>query len=234
MFVAFITHLPQQWRSLLSKVSIKFHSQHGAPDTITDPDARLDYHLTLSEPAKTLSTLWSTLRSLPSLSHLELDASYLTRTKPINALLRIGLRNVHSIRFTLQNRQHFFRNPISGGSVYIYPEHAYSRILVGGLAEEVSRSMKGHRTAWLKKAGAVEMAVQREMETLRELLRELRVPEGTRKWTWRYQDDSIRPRLKIYYDEDVKQWTKIWNEFAGGKLFHAYLPTSAIAKARKT
>ncbi|KAK5162968.1 uncharacterized protein LTR77_011022 [Saxophila tyrrhenica] len=222
-FVDFVDNLPDHWRSLVTKVSILKHrpveSSDMAPST-----TKIQWMLFSFESPRQLSPLWSALRRLPSLSHLELDALFLTRAPIVKSLLRLGLQNLRSVRFVLRELSKWISEPPeTSDPQYIWPRYASSRYLTGGLAEQVAAAIKGQRKAWLKVTGNVERAVEREREVLtaffeQEANRMLRF-NGRVKRTAAVFDEAL------HYDESVEEWARLWDQCgSAARPVYAYLP----------
>lgn len=229
-FVAFANNLNSHWRALISKISIMaYHSEPQRDSRSTE--AQLNRLLGAPEHHKTISALWGPLRSFSALSSLQLDATFLARVDCIQSMLRLGLRNLRQVRFNIRNRPGVYVQVKSGGSKYIYPEYVQSRVLVGGLAEVVSRAIKGQRSAWLKRKECIVEAAVRERELLAGLLStgpQTLPPDvfslrRRKRWSDRLDDGTVM----VYYDEEIEEWKRLWDKFGGAKMpLHAYLPTA--------
>lgn len=236
IFVSFATNLPQHWRALVSKLSIMAYDTDSGSHAGTT-EAHLNRMLSAPEHHNTLAALWHPLRSFPALSSLQLDATFLTRIDCIQSMLRLGLRDLRKVRFTIRNRRGFCVQ-YNGGSRFIYPEFVQARVLVGGLAEVVSKAIKGQRSAWLKRKENIVTAAARERELLAGLLhpRPQDLPAEQfrlrrhKHWSDRLADGTVM----VYYDEDIGEWDRLWDKFGSAKMpLHAYLPTVHIARDRK-
>ena len=147
-FTAFFQNLDPRWRNRITRVSLMAYYP-----SIWEPNASAEDEDYEWEGGKRLAKVWSLLRRLPSLSYLELDATFLTRMSEVRAMLKLGMRNLRQVCFTL-------RNPLSSystlkGNPCVRPEYHKPILLVGGLAEEVARAIKGQRRRWMKRSGAL-------------------------------------------------------------------------------
>ena len=157
--VDFIGSLNVPWRYTLTRVSLmaKLVSISSAIPSEQERQSGL-------ESGKKLAAVWSALRQLPSLSYLELDALFLTRADTVQSLLRLGLRNLRRVNFTLHNNP---PQPLTIDCQHIFHRFAAPSLLFGGFTEEVARAIKGQRRGWLRRAGAVEKMVEMEREVQR-------------------------------------------------------------------
>ncbi|KAK3048584.1 hypothetical protein LTR09_010079 [Extremus antarcticus] len=221
-FVSFVDSLPDQWRKLVTKLSVLSH-RPVRPNHIMSEDAQVEHLLSYFGSSKAMSPLWSALRRLPALSYLELDALLLTRVHIVKCLLRLGLTNLRSIRFTLPRVSFWDPNSDKKPMQYVYPEYENPRFLVGGLAEEVAGATKGHRRAWLKQAGSVEAAVAREIDLQEPLL----YGSATPRTGVQQPEAEWLVGEALHYDEDLEEWGRLWDRFgSAAKPVYAYLPTS--------
>ena len=93
--------------------------------------------------------MWLLLRSLPRLSHLEMDLSYLLHPESARAASKLGHRNLIHVRFV----QRVPKDPEwAKGTPSIWPQFAGTVLQVGGLVEDIARAMKGQRQKHLKHA----------------------------------------------------------------------------------
>ncbi|KAK3711722.1 hypothetical protein LTR37_009499 [Vermiconidia calcicola] len=195
-FTDFISHIPVHRRQMITKVSLTAHHE-----TWSEPSASAEEQVYAFELSSRLQPIWSHLRLLTSLSYLELDALFLTRAETVKSMLRLGLHNLRRVCFTLRNPRRSYAG-LMGGTPYIYPEFFEPLLLIGGLAEEVARGIKGQRRSWLKRAGAVERAVEREKRVLVKLVAE-RSARGNGGW----DEDVVH---ELYYEEDFEEWGRLW------------------------
>lgn len=115
------------------------HSHAAVPD---------DNKSTLASP-KRLPQVWCLLRTLPSLTHVELPAQYLVDVKIVLPLLRLGPKKLSAVRFVLEMPTQCLKAVESGHDhAYIWPRNAHRIILRGGAAEQVGRVLKGQPIAW--------------------------------------------------------------------------------------
>ena len=202
-FTCFISNLDNRWRSMITRVSIMaFH-----PEDVSSSSSEEERESGWESTSK-LRPVWSLLRQLPALSYLELDTHFLNRASTVKAMLRLGLRNVRRVCFTLHNRW----NVTTCGSEWIWPEYHNARLLVGGFAEEVARAIKGQRRPWLKKAGAVARAAQR-IEELEDRIINLKT-----------KSDEVGCG-NVYYCTDLEEWNRLWGEVG---YHHVYLPSGDV------
>ena len=157
--VDLIGSLDARWRYTLTRVSLTAKLVSISSAIPSEQDRQSGF-----ESGKKLAAVWSTLRQLPSLSYLELDALFLTRADTVQSLLRLGLRNLRRVNSTLRNNP---PQPLEVGCQHVFHRFAAPSLLVGGFAEEVARAIKGQRRGWLRRAGAVEEMVEREREVQR-------------------------------------------------------------------
>lgn len=156
------------------------------------------------ESSKALRPVWCALRTLPALSHLELDALFLTRTHTVQKMLRLGLRNLRAVTFVL-------RRPLSynneSGNREVWPEFAHGFVVDRGFAAEMGRAIKGERRGWMKRNGELEKAVERQRELYARL-------EGQGVWPpgW----------LKVDEEEDLREWERLW--WRGWGSWEGFLP----------
>ncbi|KAK3720173.1 hypothetical protein LTR37_003997 [Vermiconidia calcicola] len=215
-FTDFVSHIPVQRQEMITKVSLIAHHE-----TWFEPSASAEEQIYAFELSTRLQPIWSHLRLLTSLSYLEFDALFLTRTQTVHSMLRLGLPNLRRVCFTIRNPRHSYAG-LMFGTPYIYPEFFNPLLLIGGLAEEVARGIKGQRRSWLKRAGAADRAVEREKRMLVKLTAE-RGARGNGGWGEEFVDE-------LYYEEDFEEWRRLWwREVAGGggrQLHHAYLPST--------
>ncbi|KXT00687.1 hypothetical protein AC578_8254 [Pseudocercospora eumusae] len=165
-FTSFIPSLNPDWRTTISKVSLMswvkgtelyptsastlFMSCHGLPYDTT-------WEEFLQRPEYTGPGIWALLRTLPALSHLELDALFLTSARTVKLMLKLGLRNLKQVKFV--RRVEDVDNVWKSGTPTVWPAFAGRELIVGGFAEEVARAIKGQRQLRLKKFSAIKESV---------------------------------------------------------------------------
>ena len=160
VLVEFVRNLVGRWRGVVGRVSLMGGVSEPADAGAGVVTSGLEERGSGAMSSNQLARVRSALRQLPALTYLELDASFLTHVKNVRAMLRLGLRGVRQVSFTAPNGKHTYST--ANGNPYIWPQYHDPILLVGGLAEEVARAIKGQRCAWLKRTGAVEKAVERE------------------------------------------------------------------------
>ena len=199
-FISFVSNLPSRWRERISRVSMMAYHPSDAAESRSQEERESGW-----EGTNKLRPIWHWLRQLPSLSYLELDAHFLTRVSTVQAMLRLGLRNVHRVCFTVHNAW-------IPRSAYVWPEYHEAKLLVGGLAEEVARAIKGQRRAWLKRPGAIERAAEVEKE-YQETAMELS------------EDDELMGRGNVCYCGNFEEWQGWWWALPSEhrSAHHAYL-----------
>ena len=154
----FVHNLRPYRRLLLTKVSLMAESIDPQSEDATPEEEASGF-----ESSKKLAKAWSALRTLPALTYLELDALFLTRAKTVRGMLHLGRLNVRSVCFTARNPA----PPNPGGSTSIYPAFQQPILVVGCLAEEVARKIKGEACPWfgrLAPIGAIEEATAEKAE----------------------------------------------------------------------
>lgn len=149
---------------------------------------------------------WQTLRQLSSLSSLELDAVLLTRTSTVRRMLRLGLQNLRQARFVLRDPKDTFTT--THGNDHIWPEHHDPSLLCGGFAEEVARGIKGQRRRWLKRSGAIEWAVDREVAYQKSITESMH---------------TARDENGVVGCDDIEEWNRL--SWQNDHNSHAYLPS---------
>ncbi len=214
--IDFVENLRYSSRDLISKISISTRHFQNVEGVGTACASR-----------KLRKRMWAALRSLPALTHLELDGLMLAHPRTVGEMTRLGLTNLRSVRFVLHNRPNYFVSLEGQTSAFISPETAESRILVGGLAEEVAGAIKGQRRPWLKVKGAIETAVELEQEALRRYLTAKDADDDFEGITLRMDQARSNPRLRFHYNDSISRWKSIWDRFARkSEVVHAYLPAS--------
>jgi hypothetical protein len=105
-----------------------------------EANARL-YGEAASLEGKTARPLWHHLRYLPNLTHLEIDALYLTRFDTVKRLLRLGARSLRCVKFVERSDmdERYCERPT------VFPVFAEREILSNEFTEGVARVMKGKR-----------------------------------------------------------------------------------------
>lgn len=145
-FTAFITNLNPRWCDKISKVSLMALNPSDPGDTNVDsgnadPEAQFR--------AKDWAPVWPLLRSLASLSTLEIDSKLLETPKTARALLKLNLQiDLRRIVFVqrLDHNEELWKH----GTEQIWPSIAGRRLMVGGFASEVGRAIKEKRRMLLK------------------------------------------------------------------------------------
>lgn len=144
-FIAFAQNLNSRWRHKVSKVSIMANSWVHRPDEVDSA------HQGVMLPEQLKPSMWALLRSLPHLSHLELELSYLLHSESARAASRLGHQNLIHVRFVQRVPED---SEWAKGTQSIWPQFAGRVLQVGGLVEEIARAMKGQRQKHLKHAQA--------------------------------------------------------------------------------
>ncbi|KAF2769929.1 hypothetical protein EJ03DRAFT_326836 [Teratosphaeria nubilosa] len=144
-FFDFVHHLFPRWRANISKISLMAY--------YLEDDSKFEF-------PKSFGTVCSYLRRLPSLSHLELDAVFLTRTDLLLPLLRLGLPSQTKIYFTLRRPSRLLPDLRKLLVIpEVWPELANRVLLKGGLPEEIARAMRGERRPWLPRSKRARLAL---------------------------------------------------------------------------
>lgn len=158
-FVSFVQNLDPKLRNRISKVSIMVYTDEAAtaPGANIAPNANFDELRSGWESSARLQPVWTHLRQLPSLAHLELDALFLSRSKTVTSMRKLGLGNLRSVRFCARMPD----NEVARlGSPFVWQEFAKRTRLQGGLAEAVARAVKGQKVPELKAWKLVQHAVE--------------------------------------------------------------------------
>lgn len=151
-FINFISNLNPRWKKAISKISLMM------------PLASLER---FEQSCRDERKIYSLIRSLPSLSYLELEAISLTDTHSVHSLIKMGLQNLRHCRFVERTKPGF-----GPGSEYVYPCRANRTLVQGGFAEEVARAIKCQRQKRLKNHAVLRGMVDEFAEVkLRELTR---------------------------------------------------------------
>lgn len=134
-------------RDKITKISVR-NSGHTHP-----PDPLLDYEWPDWTFHKKRKAVIAALRHLPALTHVELDACFLRDAREVQAMMRLGIRGLRSVRFVYH--VNLKAQPVAVFSSMqrthrIYPQLERSLLLRGGLAEEVARAIKGEHRGWTK------------------------------------------------------------------------------------
>ncbi|KAF7193129.1 hypothetical protein HII31_05563 [Pseudocercospora fuligena] len=167
-FTSFVPSLNPDWRNMISKVSLMswLKDQELYPTTASTLFMGchgLSYDTTWEEffqrPEYTGPGIWALLRTLPALSHLELDALFLTSAQSVKCMLRLGLRGLKQVKFV--RRVEDVNNVWKSGTPTVWPAFAGRKLIVGGFAEEVARAIKGQRQLRLKKFSAIKESVDK-------------------------------------------------------------------------
>ncbi|KAK4635851.1 hypothetical protein CLAFUW4_01341 [Fulvia fulva] len=141
-FLAFSANVTPYWKRLITKLSLAAWILDDVPyESAAD-------HL---EPKAQLSPIWSTLRTYPSLSTLEQAGTFLNHHPSVDAMLKLGLRNLRRLCFVREPPKP--KTPVWNwhrGTPTIWPQLAKRELVVGGFAEEVARAIKGQRQKRLK------------------------------------------------------------------------------------
>lgn len=107
------------------------------------------------------------IRNLPSLTHLELDSCLLRDVRDVQALLRLGMTHMRSVRFIY----HEYKQDSTAAKHLQDPKRPTHRIhpslrdavlLRGGLAEEVARAIKCEHRCWTKHKETSSSAASRQ------------------------------------------------------------------------
>lgn len=145
LFTAFATTCTA--RDKIGKISIINTGRHDPPasvGTFERPDWA--FH-------KKRQTLIAALRSFPALRHLELDSCLLRDGREVQAMLRLGMRDLRSISFIYHPPTKKTLIPtvrLKEETRKIYPDLQKCVLLRGGLAEEVARAIMGEHRGWTK------------------------------------------------------------------------------------
>lgn len=139
-------------REKITKVSILYPGHAHPPSPLFDyewPD--WTYH-------KKRKLVIAAMRRFPALTHLELDACFLRDAREVQAMMRLGMRGLRSVRFIYHAKAtaqpEAVLNPKQKAH-RVYPQLEGSLLLRGGLAEEVARAVKGEHRGWTKHRIAV-------------------------------------------------------------------------------
>lgn len=145
LFTAFATTCTA--RAKVRKISILNTGLYHPPDPYVPFEwSGWAYH-------KKRQALFSALRQLSSLTHLELDSCLLRDAREVQAMLRLGMRNLRSVRFIHHPKVKTIPIAIAkpeDGTHRIYPTLRQCVLLRGGLPEEVARAIKGEHRRWTK------------------------------------------------------------------------------------
>lgn len=194
MFAGFVLYLPRRWENAISRVSILLAPQSQMSAANRDGDVFSSGW----NSRKIMPHMWSYLCRLPCLSYLELDAAFLTRADSVKCMLRLGLRNTRQVNFVQQNHYHTYST--LHGNPLIWPQFHQPMLLVGGVAEEVARAIKGQRRTWLKRRGAVEKATEKETEEQKNR---------------RECSDRLDKKTREFDCHDCGEWKRLWWEGRG-------------------
>jgi hypothetical protein len=228
-FVDFATSLPSRWRAVLSKVSIMAYNATNTREL--KPLEQFESNVSALESKKEFAPVWPALRNLPALTELQLDGAFLTQMHIALPLLRLGLVNLRKVSFLQRNiSREIFADAYHAH--FMNPQYAHATRLAGGLAEQVALAIKGRRITWLKRRGAIQKATAREYEVQRAAAfgeaRRQEIAGTTAVLDDMIHEKAEEPVAAAYYDEDVEEWSRIWNANASHgrtkQILHAYLP----------
>ena len=155
-FVNFFSMLDPRWRAKVSHVSFLTSLPSG--------EIRNPIPVAVNnETDRQLAPVWSLLRKLPSLAHLELDVLFLTRVKTVQAMQRLGLRNLRKLYFTERRPASQTTRP----SIYIWPEISQRLLVQAPFVTTVAHQIEGvHR--FRPKQKELEELVEAEVEAQNE------------------------------------------------------------------
>ncbi|KAI0839409.1 hypothetical protein F5Y06DRAFT_295434 [Hypoxylon sp. FL0890] len=157
----FLKALPPRWKPFITKISL-LHFDYDASQQ-TAEDELLDLVIP-ARGADGLAELWRMLSKLPALSHLELDAIFLTRLDCVKIFRGPSLKNLR----LLHVRQSDPSEVTDRTRQFIWPRRAL-RWADGNndFAAAIARIIKGERYGWIKgdkRDQADAMAVEQEFE----------------------------------------------------------------------
>ncbi|UJO25288.1 hypothetical protein CLAFUW4_14537 [Fulvia fulva] len=156
-FVSFVTYMNSRWRQVISHISIMVVSLDIWPDEVVTwiRDTCEGASDDLLRVRLDSVSIWTRLRQLPALTYLELDHCFLTRTRTVRRMQRLGLKGVKQVCFTqsLSADQH---PEWARGTPTVWPAYAGRKLLVEGFAGEMARMIKGQRQKKLKNKSKLE------------------------------------------------------------------------------
>lgn len=196
-------------RNLVSKISIL------ELDRRQKLDRNLDFRWPDWAYHKKRRALISALRRLPSLSHLELDATLLHDVRDVKAMLRLGLRNLRSVRFWYHSAPEVEQNQALAvhDDHFVYSSLRKAKVLLrGGLAEEVARAIKCEHRVWTRHHEFEDPTDRRSklrgpQKPRRSLLQKAVDRQLTIEEDWKGGDI---PEQRIANCDDIESWSTLW------------------------